>query len=58
MIVFSMGNTANISFRDEDMDVWEWMEKQHNEGMFRNRSHVVVAALRRMKEQEGDDVLI
>lgn len=53
-----MGNTANISFRDEDMDVWEWMEKQHNEGMFRNRSHVVVAALRRMKEQEGDDVLI
>lgn len=50
-----MANTANISFKEEDEDIWEFMEKQHEEGPYRNRSHVVVEALSIMKDQDRED---
>lgn len=53
-----MGKSANISFRDDDEDVWEWMEDMHRNGNFRSRSHVVVYALRKMKERSGDDEVL
>lgn len=50
-----MSNTANISFREDEKELYEWMEYMHNEGRFRSRSAVVLEALRRMKEEEDDD---
>lgn len=52
-----MSKTANISFREDEKDLYEWMEYMHNEGRFRSRSAVVVEALRRMKDDEEEEVV-
>lgn len=49
-----MGKTATISFRDDDEDVWRWLEEQHKNGTYRSRSHVVVEAIQEKMEREGD----
>ena len=50
-----MGHTANVSFKEEDEDVWEFLEEQHEDGPYRNRSHVVVEALKRMQDMDEED---
>lgn len=50
-----MGETANISFKEEDRDVFDFMEEQHEEGPYRNRSHVVVEALKQMRDMDEED---
>lgn len=50
-----MGKRANISFKDDDEDIWEFMEDMHENGPFRNRSHVVIHALEKMEEEYDED---
>lgn len=50
-----MANRANISFKDSDEDVWEFMEDMHENGPFRSRSHVVVYALEKMQDEYNED---
>lgn len=53
-----MGKSANVSFRDDDEEVWEWMEDMHENGPYRSRSHIVVAALREKMERAGEDEVL
>lgn len=50
-----MSKRESISFQDGDEDVYEFMEDMHKNGPFRNRSHVVVYALKKMMEEYDED---
>lgn len=53
-----MATTANISFRDDDMDIYQWVEEQWKDGIYRNRSHVLVECARKEMKRQGDDEVI
>lgn len=50
-----MAHRANISFKDSDEDVYQFMEDMHENGPYRNRSHVVVEALKLLQEEHDED---
>jgi len=50
-----MAETVPVSFRDQDSELLDWIEKQVENGTFRNRSAAIVYAIR-MLRHEGDDV--
>lgn len=54
-MVFGMAERETVSFQDGDEDVYEFMEDMHENGPFRNRSHVVVHALQKMMEEYDED---
>lgn len=55
MYRLNMGRYS-VSINDDELE--EWMEEQHEDGPFRNRSHVVEEALKRMREDDGREVLV
>lgn len=50
-----MGNRVTFSFREEEKDLYEWMEQKHEEGDFRTRSDVIVKALGQMRKRDEKD---
>lgn len=50
-----MGENVSIYFRNEDMDLLEWIDEKVEEGTFRNRAHAVAACVEYTKDK-GKDV--
>lgn len=55
-----MGETISVSFREDEEDLYEWLEDQHGDkGIYRNRSDVIIAALKEKRKREsGSDQLV
>lgn len=49
-----MAQTVSVSFREDEEDLYEWMEEQWEEGDYRNRSSVIIAALKEKRERDED----
>jgi Arc/MetJ-type ribon-helix-helix transcriptional regulator len=46
-----MGKRASVSFRDDEEELWEWMEEMHEDGPYRSRTAVMIKALEVLKEE-------
>lgn len=46
-----MGKRASVSFREDEEDLWDWVEKMHDDGPYRSRSAVFIAAVEELKEK-------
>lgn len=53
-----MGETVCISFKEEEQDLYEYMEKLHREGDYYNRSHVVKVALEHLRKEKGKEIIV
>lgn len=47
-----MGKRVSFSFRNEEEDLYEWLEEQHEDGKFRTRTDVIITALEQMRKRE------
>lgn len=47
-----MGKRVSFSFRNEEEELHDWMERQHEEGNFRTRTDVIITALKQMRDRE------
>jgi Arc/MetJ-type ribon-helix-helix transcriptional regulator len=46
------------TFRFESKELSEWVEMKHNKGEFKDRTHVINTALKRMRENDQRDGLV
>lgn len=53
-----MGNTASVSFTDDDEEVWNWIEDKYKNGPFRSRSHVIVWACEQAMHSSDDNDML
>ena len=53
-----MGKTASVSFKDSEMDLWNWVEDQYKNGPFRSRSGVILYCVRKVMMEKGDDEVL
>lgn len=49
-----MGKTASVSFRNDEEDLFEWVEEMHEEGDYRSRSAVIIKCIQIAKEELDD----
>lgn len=54
----AMGRTVSIHFPNEDEDLYEWMERMHEEGDYANRAHVVRVALKHLRDEKGGEIVV
>lgn len=50
-----MGETLNVSFNENEEELYEWVESKVDDGDYRYKSSVVIQALREMKRQDESD---
>jgi len=50
-----MGETLNVSFNEDEKELYEWVVAKTEEGDFRYKSSVVIQALKEMKRNEEDE---
>jgi len=50
-----MGETLNVSFNEDEKELYEWVVMKAEEGDFRYKSSVVIQALKEMKRKEEDE---
>lgn len=53
-----MAEKISVSFRDEDSELLEWVDDKVEDGVFRSRSHAICYAVKNLKEDSVDDVIV
>lgn len=47
-----MGQRVSFSFRDDESDLYQWVEQKYKEGRFRTRTDVIIWALAEAKKRD------
>lgn len=53
-----MAKTINVSFREEDEHLYDWVEKMVEDGPYASKSHLMRRAVTRMREEHGTEYVI
>jgi len=50
-----MGETLNISFNEDEEELYDWVVSKAEDGDYRYKSSVVIQALKEMRRREEQD---
>lgn len=53
-----MGETISVHFKEEDRELYEFIERLHKEGDYANRSHAVTTAIKHFKKEKGSELIV